>query len=180
MDVAARDAQPLGGCRVLTKTCPVCGEAFRRHPSYSRAQWERATFCSNVCRGATLRSERAQCECGCGEQVSKPRSRYLPGHNMTAAARTPLERLLARLPASPDLDSCWTTAGADNGKGYRNLGGRYVHALMFEAALGLVPAGMEIDHVCRNRACCNPLHLEAVTHLENLRRAGIIEQERAR
>jgi hypothetical protein len=34
----------------------------------------------------------------------------------------------------------------------------------------VVPDGYEVDHLCRNRACCNPAHLEVVSHLENMRR----------
>ncbi len=41
---------------------------------------------------------------------------------------------------------------------------------MYEWFTGPIPAGMEIDHLCRNRACAAPAHLEAVTHHENLLR----------
>ncbi|MBX7250223.1 MAG: HNH endonuclease [Caulobacteraceae bacterium] len=35
-----------------------------------------------------------------------------------------------------------------------------------------VPANLDVDHTCCNRACCNPAHLERVTHAENVRRAA--------
>ncbi len=39
--------------------------------------------------------------------------------------------------------------------------------------LGNGLAGMDVDHLCRNRACVNPKHLELVSHKENLRRGAM-------
>lgn len=48
---------------------------------------------------------------------------------------------------------------------------RLVHRFVYAALFGPIPDGYEIDHLCRVRACFNPLHLEAVTGAENRRRA---------
>lgn len=46
----------------------------------------------------------------------------------------------------------------------------YVHRLVYELRVGPIPSGLHIDHLCRNKLCCNPDHLEAVTQGENNRR----------
>jgi len=57
--------------------------------------------------------------------------------------------------------------------GQLRLSGRnyYVHRLSYEEWYGPIPEDREIDHLCRVPACYNPLHLEAVPHSENIRRA---------
>jgi hypothetical protein len=70
---------------------------------------------------------------------------------------------------------CWTWTGAATGNGYGSVGHegrtRSTHKLSYELLIGPVPEGLQIDHVCLNKLCCNPSHLEPVTGLENVRRA---------
>lgn len=52
------------------------------------------------------------------------------------------------------------------------------HRVVWEHFNGPVPDGLELDHLCRQRACCNPEHLEAVTKSENIRRTWIHRKRR--
>lgn len=69
---------------------------------------------------------------------------------------------------------CWVWRGytRQNGYGDINVHGRRirVHRLVYEMLVGPIPTGCDLDHVCRERACVNPDHLEPVTRRENLRR----------
>lgn len=80
------------------------------------------------------------------------------------------ERLWARIDkAAPD--GCWVWTGALNASGYGAVGRDSkvlrVHRVTYELLVGPIPDGLQLDHLCRNRACCNPEHLEPVTNREN-------------
>lgn len=70
----------------------------------------------------------------------------------------------------------WTgpTSGNGRGGGYgrMSLDGQTVavHRVMYTNVFGFVPSKKQIDHKCRNRLCCNPEHLEMVTHKQNQKR----------
>lgn len=70
---------------------------------------------------------------------------------------------------------CWRWLGHCLSSGYGRVGARGIlaHRLAYEELVGPIPDGLEIDHLCRNRGCVNPAHLEPVTHVENLRRAHL-------
>ena len=67
---------------------------------------------------------------------------------------------------------CWEALFGCNRLGYSRpeFIGEMLHRFTFKALVGPIPEGLELDHLCRNPRCCNPKHLEPVTHKENLRR----------
>ena len=69
--------------------------------------------------------------------------------------------------------SCWEwIGGCANGYGSFFFNGRHIkaHRFAYELFVGEIPPHLEIDHLCRNRRCVNPTHLEPVTRSENIRR----------
>lgn len=71
----------------------------------------------------------------------------------------------------------WIGCRMSGGYGTFTFEGRhiYAHRFAYIAAFGAIPPGLQIDHLCRNRACVRIDHLEAVTPEENGRRASTIE-----
>ena len=72
---------------------------------------------------------------------------------------------------------CWEWIASCDSKGYGrfNLDGRHIraHRISYELAKGEIPSGLDTDHLCRNKQCVNPDHLEAITRSEHLcRRNG--------
>lgn len=88
-----------------------------------------------------------------------------------------LDELRAALAAKSvhDASGCivWQASKSANGYGRQAVGSAhgdpiaYAHCLAWELEHGPLDPGMELDHKCRNRACINTQHLEAVTHREN-------------
>lgn len=66
----------------------------------------------------------------------------------------------------------WTRSLGARGYGQFNCDHQrfYSHIEMYKLYKGIIPDGLQIDHLCRNTACCNPAHLEAVTQAVNIRR----------
>lgn len=72
---------------------------------------------------------------------------------------------------------CWIWDGCRMASGYGRLTfesvGWLVHRISYAAFAGPIPDGHQVDHLCMQKDCCNPAHLEAVTPLENTVRALI-------
>lgn len=80
------------------------------------------------------------------------------------------ERFWVKVDAEGD---CWEWTAYRNPDGYGYFGitsrdVRMAHRWSWEHLVGLIPAGMQIDHMCRNRGCVNPDHLRVVTLVDNV------------
>lgn len=86
----------------------------------------------------------------------------------TATAWRRMQRRIAK------SSTCWVWTGAVSGSGYGSVRANGIvtttHRVAYEAVNGPVPDGQEVDHDCRNKLCCNPAHLVAMTHQANLDR----------
>lgn len=121
-------------------------------------------------------------------RTTDPQIRRLPlyplsyGGNTTTvtAQRLTPDALPPRMTAKTRVeDDCWIWTGARTSSGYACVGAdgkRHLgHRRAYELLIGPIPAGLTLDHLCRNQLCINPAHLEPVTMRENNRRKPVKE-----
>lgn len=129
------------------------------------------------------------CLCGCGERTpiatrndrttkrvkGKPML-YVRGHNTRKRRKNTGEDYYRRFSV---VDTgyetpCWLWSQGLDYKGYAHVKhdgkSRSVHGLHYEFKYGSIPDGLVPDHLCRQRSCVNPDHIEPVTNAENSRR----------
>ncbi len=93
---------------------------------------------------------------------------------MTSVSISLQDRLMMNIVVSPET-ACWLWTGCGDKKGYGRTSVRdkpgLAHRISYEVFVGVIPENLEIDHLCSNRRCINPNHLEPVSRQENIRRS---------
>lgn len=84
------------------------------------------------------------------------------------------ERILSKIQRTGA--DCWNWVAATNSNGYGLVSiegsAKLAHRVVYTELVAPIPDGLTIDHLCRNKVCVNPAHLEVVTIAENNRRAA--------
>ncbi len=127
--------------------CQACGKAIVTYPRTGRCR-KGQRFCSKKC----------------------ARSMRIPTY------RPAEERFKEKIIVEPSGCWRWTASTMGSGYGRFKIRGRKsmiaAHIFAYEQKYGPVPDGKELDHLCRNRWCCNPDHVEPVTHQVNVVRGN--------
>lgn len=130
-----------------------------------------------------------RCHCGCGQPAPLAKKtatkyghvkgepvRYINGHYQRSTRLSSVDYV------ADEATGCWLWQRYVTPSGYGHLrkGGRmqYAHRANYERYRGVIPAGLQLDHLCRNARCVNPAHLEPVTSQVNTLRGDTIAGRR--
>ncbi len=118
------------------------------------------------------------CECGCGLKTNIAEKTYSKrGLNKGDAYRFVKGHQKRKVQYVIDEKGCWVCQLKKNHNGYAYVyydgKNHLAHRYYYEKYKGGIPEGLQIDHLCKNRACINPEHLEAVTNRENVHRSNV-------
>lgn len=128
--------------------------------------------------------------CECGAEIKTIKAKTCRGCANRAKGKAAVVTMnkayiLARVTVTDN--GCWLWNLSRNADGYGKVGRttnpwgeQMAHRVAFRIWNGDIPDGLQIDHLCRNRPCANPAHLEAVAHRTNMRRAPHIAAQIAR
>lgn len=140
------------------------------------------SFC--ICKNPTCMIPYGTCHCGCNGQTRlAPKSDPRDGSVKGVPYRYIYQHQHRTTPFPYEIMDCgyktpcwvWVWSKYSNGYGAYNGGHGHnsAHVIYWQEKNGPIPEGMELDHLCNQRPCVNPDHMEAVTHLENMTRARL-------